>query len=238
MPSPLTLYFAPQTCARVSLTALAEIGQPFDTRLIAFMAGEHRQPAYLQLNPSGKVPALVTGSGVVTQTGAILGFLAQAYPEAGLLPVRRDPVSQAQVTSWLFRCSADLHPLVTRFVLPAMITAQPQDAAPIREKAAEMLAAQLQPIDHSLGRTEWVLEEGWSMIDAYLAWIWFRITGAGFDPARFPHIERHYRAAGERPSALAALAIEDEAQAELKGRGLFFSPPTSSQPTVSDQGTA
>ena len=60
MPDLPTLYFAPGTCARVALTALEEVGQPFETRLIAFMAGDHRSPDFLAINPAGKVPALVT----------------------------------------------------------------------------------------------------------------------------------------------------------------------------------
>ncbi|MEP0728679.1 MAG: glutathione S-transferase N-terminal domain-containing protein, partial [Parasphingorhabdus sp.] len=80
-PSPI-LYFAPLTCARVSLTALEETGQPFETKLIAFMAGEHRSEEYLAINPSGKVPALQTESGILTQNGAILLYLAQKCPEA------------------------------------------------------------------------------------------------------------------------------------------------------------
>ena len=81
------LYFAPSTCARVTLTALEEIGIPFETRLIAFMAGEHRKPEYLAINAAGKVPALQTKAGVLTQNGAILLYLARTYSESGLLPL-------------------------------------------------------------------------------------------------------------------------------------------------------
>ena len=52
----MRLWFAPQTCARVTLTALEEIGEPFATQLIAFMTGEHRQKEFLSVNPSGKIP--------------------------------------------------------------------------------------------------------------------------------------------------------------------------------------
>lgn len=224
-----TLFFAPQTCARVSLTALEEIGEPFDTRLIAFLAGEHRAPDFLAINPSGKVPALVTEGGILVQNGAILHYLAMTHPEAGLLPRADDPLRQAQVLSWLFRCSSDLHPLVSRFVLPQFATANPDDADGIRAKAAELLQAQLLPIDDILRGREWVLGEGWSIIDAYLSWIWFRISGAGFDgfgQASLPAIAAHHARASERPSARAALEHEARAQAELKERGLVFRPPT------------
>lgn len=75
----MRLWFAPQTCARVALTALEEVGVPFETRLIAFMAGEHRQAGFLSINPSGKVPALETPDGVIVQNGAILSYLAQNF---------------------------------------------------------------------------------------------------------------------------------------------------------------
>jgi glutathione S-transferase len=60
----ICLYFAPQTCARVTLTALEEIGVPFETRLVAFLAGEHRAAEFLAVNPSGKVPAIKTEDGI------------------------------------------------------------------------------------------------------------------------------------------------------------------------------
>lgn len=220
-----TLYFAPSTCARVTLTALEEIGKPFETRLIAFMAGEHRKPDYLTVNPQGKVPALDTGTRVLTQNGAILLYLARTNPEAGLLPMTGDPFGDADVISALFRFSADLHPLVTRFVLPGMMTLSPQTALPIREKAQEFLLQQLHPIAAQLDRKPWFMGEEWSILDAYLAWIWFRLTGAGFDAAAFPEIAAHYERAGQRPSAIAALAHEEQAKAELDQRGLGFEPP-------------
>jgi glutathione S-transferase len=219
------LYFAPQTCARVTLTALEEIGRPFETRLIAFLAGEHRKPEFLAINPSGKVPALQTDAGVIVQNGAILSFLAEVHPEAGLLPRRRDAAGRAAVLAELFRCSSDLHPLVTRFVLPQMMSAEETAAPQIRVRAKEGLEFQLAPLDARLERQDWCLEEGWSIIDAYLAWIWFRITGAGFDGAAFPAIAGHYERASARPSAKAALEHEAKAEQELERRGLLFRPP-------------
>ena len=221
----MRLWFAPQTCARVTLTALEEIGQPFETRLIAFMAGEHRQPEFLSVNPSGKVPALETDDGVFVQNGAILSYLADIYPEAGLLPRPGDPAGRARILAELFRCSSDLHPLVTRFVMSAMISTDAEDAPRIRAKAAEGLALQLAPLERRLDGQPWMLGEKWSILDAYLAWIWFRITGVGFGQGDYPALQRHYAMACERPSALAALKREEQAQDELKARGLFFQPP-------------
>ena len=221
----MRLWFAPQTCARVTLTALEEIGHPFDTRLIAFMAGEHRGDEFLAINPAGKVPALETDQGVIVQNGAILTYLADLFPEAGLLPKPADPIGRADVLADLFRCSSDLHPLVTRFVMAPMISTDAADAPRIRARAAEGLTLQLSPLEQRLAAQPWMLGQEWSILDAYLAWIWFRITGAGFDHSRFPALQGHFAKAAERPSAIAALKREEQAQADLKARGLFFQPP-------------
>lgn len=220
----MTLWFAPNTCARVALTALEEIGEPFETRLIAFMAGDHRKPDFLAVNPAGKVPALETPQGVLVQNGAILTYLAERYPDAGLLPQPQDPFGRALIRAELFRCSSDLHPLVTRFVMAAMISTDEADAPRIREKAAESLLMQLRPINARLESGDWYLGQHWSVLDAYLAWIWFRITGTGFDAGAFPALSAHYARAIARPSAQAALAREAQAERDLEARGLLFRP--------------
>ncbi|MGB5724963.1 MAG: glutathione S-transferase family protein [Parasphingorhabdus sp.] len=223
------LYFAPSTCARVTLTALEEIGRPFKTKLIAFMAGEHRSKEYLAINPAGKVPALQTEAGVLTQNGAILLYLARTYPEANLLPLSGDPHTEAWVVSALFHMSSDLHPLVTRFVIPGMMLSDPTGSPHVRSKAEEVLKLQLAPIAALLAEQYWFMGDRWSILDAYLAWIWFRITGAGFNAATFPEIAAHYERANERPSAKAALEQEARAQKELSARGLAFVPPKPKQ---------
>ena len=220
----MKLWFAPNTCARVTLTALEEIGEPFETGLIAFMAGEHRKPAYLAVNPSGKVPALETPQGVLVQNGAMLMYLAEIFPQAQLLPASDDPFERAQVRAEIFRCSSDLHPLVTRFVMSTTVSTDPQNVPQIREKAREMLGQQLAPVEARLAGSEWHFGDAWSLVDAYVAWIWFRLTGNGFDPAAFPAINAHYARATARPSAQAAMARERAAEQELAARGLLFRP--------------
>lgn len=220
-----TLYYAPQTCARVALTALEEIGKPFEARLIAFRAGEHRSPEYLAINPSGKVPALDTGQGVVTQNGAILSYLARTYPEAGLLPLGGSALEEATALSMLFRLSADLHPLVTRFVLPGMILGGEGPAQQIRDQAEKLLCEQLGPLEQMLEASSWLAGEDWSILDSYLAWVWFRITGQGFSKTAFPRIDEMCARANTRPSAIAAIEREQMAQSELERRGLAFTPP-------------
>ena len=214
----LLLYFAPGSCSRVPLIALEEIGVPFDTRVVAFMKGEHKSPEYLALNPAGKVPTLVVDGKAISQNLAIQTFLARRFEAAKLLPFTGEPLADARILSRLAWFSADLHPLVTRIRLPFFAC----DAAPerVKEQATEAMAGQLGPLERQLASQPWVLGDHWSSLDAYLYWVWFRITGAGFDPALFPNIVAHHARMDERPAVQRALAREEEAQADLEAKGL------------------
>ncbi len=216
----LTLCFAPGSCSRVPLIALEEIGQPFETRLIAFMRGEHRSPEYLAINPAGKVPALLVDGAAITQNTAILSYLTRRFPEAQLLPAVSHPLTEAQLLSRLAWFSADLHPIVTRIRMPHFACDLPEAPARVREMAAAAMAFQLAPVERALTHSPWLLGEVWSVLDAYLYWIWFRITGAGFDAAPFPAIADHAYRIEQRPAVQRALAREDAAEQALAGQGL------------------
>lgn len=219
----LVLYFAPGACSRVPMIALEEIGQPFETRLVVFKTGEHKSPEYLALNPAGKVPLLLADGKPIAQNLAIQTFLARSFPAAELLPFTGDPLDDARVLGRIAWFSADLHPLVTRIRLPFLTC----DAAPDRVKAqaSEAMAAQLRPLDEQLAGQPWVDGHRWSLFDAYLTWVWFRITGAGFDPTPFPNIAAHSARMDQRPAVQRAVARERMAEADLEARGLTMTFP-------------
>jgi glutathione S-transferase len=220
----LELYFSPGSCPRVSIIALEETGAPFETHLIAFMAGEHRKPEFLAHNPSGKVPVLLVDGQPIVQTVAILGFLDESFPDAGLFPKRGTPLARAEFLADLVSFSADLHPIVTRIAFPQVMIDHAEGAAALRVKALEMMAFQLNRFEVRLQHQAWLAGQQWSVLDAYLHWIWFRITGAGFDPAPFPGVAAHYARTLERPSVKRALAREAEAVLDLDNRGLMPRP--------------
>ncbi len=85
--SDLTLYLAPGTCAMAVRIALTEAGAPHRIKQLDLAAGEQRSPTYLAINPKGRVPALVTERGVLTETPALLLYVAQRFPNAGLAPL-------------------------------------------------------------------------------------------------------------------------------------------------------
>jgi glutathione S-transferase len=222
----LELYFSPGSCPRVSIIALEETGAPFETHLIAFMAGDHRKPDFLARNPSGKVPVLMVDGQPLTQTVAILEFLHESFPQAALIPALPTPLARAQYLSDLVSFSADLHPIVTRIAFPQIMIDHPEGLLALRTKALEMMAFQLQRLEERLQSQPWLAGQQWSVLDGYLHWIWFRITGAGFDPAPFPRIAAHYARTLERPSVQRALAREALAVSELDSRGLMPRPRT------------
>ncbi len=90
----LDFYFAPHTCALAAHIALEDAGADYSLRRVDFNKAEQRQPAYLAVNPKGRVPALVTERGVLTETPAILAYVAEVFPAAQLAP-RDDPFAFA-----------------------------------------------------------------------------------------------------------------------------------------------
>src|ERR1700751_3173979 len=83
----MKLYYATGTCALASHIALEEAGAEYSTVKISFATNEQRSPEYLKINPKGRVPTLVTDRGVLTETPAILAYIAQSFPQAKLAPL-------------------------------------------------------------------------------------------------------------------------------------------------------
>ena len=96
MVTPLTLYYAAGTCAQAVLIALYEADAQFTLKTLSFAGNDQRSPDYLAINPKGRVPALVTERGVLTETPALLLYVAQSYPQAALAPLS-DPFALAQM---------------------------------------------------------------------------------------------------------------------------------------------
>ena len=81
------LYYAPGTCALATHIALEEAGAPYEAVPVDFGSQAQRSPEYLAINPKGRVPALVTESGTLTETPGLLLFVAQRFPKAELAPL-------------------------------------------------------------------------------------------------------------------------------------------------------
>lgn len=82
-----TLFYSPGSCSLASHIALAEAGAAYELVRTDTKTGDQRRPEYLKVNPKGRVPALVTERGTLTETPAILAFVAQSFPQARLAPL-------------------------------------------------------------------------------------------------------------------------------------------------------
>ena len=86
----IKLYYSPGACSTASYLALEEAGADYSVERVNFAANQQQSPEYKAINPKGRVPAMITDRGVLTETPAILAFIAQSYPNAKLAGAGRD----------------------------------------------------------------------------------------------------------------------------------------------------
>ncbi len=214
-----TLYASPGACSRVPLITLEEAGAEFNVKLIRFMRGAHKQADYLALNPKGKVPCLITPDGPLTENPAIALYLADQFD--GLLPKTTRSIDQAKVTADLAFCSSTLHPIVSRMRVPMFMVEGPTAMKSVKEKAIEAMAPMAKLIDDHLGNEPWWYGDEWSIMDAYIFWVWFRIVGGDFPTKPYPNWAAHASRMTARPAVVRALAQETEMQSTLEAEGLL-----------------
>jgi glutathione S-transferase len=121
---------------RVRVTA-AVLGIELEEKLLDFSKGEHKNPEYLALNPNGAVPTLVDGAFVLTESRAIMQYLASKKPESGLLP--RDEASRADVTRWQFWDASHFSPQLGTLAFEKMIKGMMGMGEPDAGKVQEAL---------------------------------------------------------------------------------------------------
>lgn len=112
----LTFYTNPQSRGRMAHWMLEEIGQPYETRVLEY-GTTMKAPDYLAINPMGKVPALVHDGQVITEAAAIITYLADAFPQAGLMPAQRGAFYR-----WMFFGAGPVEAAVTNKALGVEVT--------------------------------------------------------------------------------------------------------------------
>jgi glutathione S-transferase len=183
----LTLYLSPGSSSMAPHIALHEIGVPFETRSLSFSRQEHQSPAFLAINPEGKVPTLLIDGRVLTEVAAILFYLARRFPEAGLLP-QGDIEAEAQAISWMSFIAATIHP-ARRIGM---------------ERSKEVFAI----ADRRLGDREWALGR-YSIADIHLFRLYWRFANS-LKPASetFPNLSAHYARMMARPAVRRTCEVE------------------------------
>ncbi len=203
----LKLFYFPGSCARASHIALEEASADYEAIRVNLLEGEQRSPAYLAINPKGRVPALVGENGVLTETPAILAYVAQTYPQARLAPLD-DPWAFAQAQSFNAYLCATLQVAHSHGRRGSRWADDPVALADMTRKVPETVGACFQLIEDEMLQGPYVLGETYSICDAYLFTVARWMEGDGVDPARFPRVAAHSALVAARPAVIRVVARE------------------------------
>jgi glutathione S-transferase len=202
----LKLYFAPNSCALASHIALIDAGADHEAIFVNFKNDEQRKADYLAVNPKARVPALVTARGVLTETPAILAFIAQSFPQAGLAPA--DPYEFAQAQAFNSYICSTVHVAHAHRMRGYRWADEQSSFADMQRKVPQTMGDCFALIERTMFKGPWVLGERYSICDPYLFTVALWMEGDGVDAANFPNIADHRQRMSERPQVRQALDIE------------------------------
>ena len=203
----LTLYYAPHTCSLASHIALEDAGAAYELRRISFKTTEQQSPEYLKVNPKARVPALVTPRGVLTETPAMLAFIAQSFPDARLAPLD-DPFAFAQIQSFNSYLCSTVHVAHAHRMRGYRWTDDPAAILALQKKVPQSVTACFEMIEHHMLRGPWVMGDSYTIADPYLFTLSQWLEGDGVDLARLPRVLDHRTRMAERPNVKKAIAAE------------------------------
>jgi len=203
----IKLFYASDTCSLASHIALEDAGADYSTARINFANDEQRKPEYLAINPKGRTPALVTDKGVLTETPAILAFIAQSFPQARLAPLD-DAFRFAEVQAFNSYLCSTLHVAHAHRMRGNRWADDPAAIAAMQRKVPESVTSCYQLIEGKMLKQPWVMGEMYTICDPYLFTMAQWLEQDGVDPARFPKVIDHRRRMSERPAVQKAIAEE------------------------------
>lgn len=201
----LILYSFPGTISLACQIALEEAGADYEVVRVDFAANAQRAPEYLAINPKSRVPALATDRGVITEAPAILTYIAQSFPQAGLAPLD-DPFAFAQVQAFNTYLCAWVHPAAAHRHRGYRWADTPEAIAEMRRKAPEVFAQGMRLIEDEYLQGPWVMGEGYTICDPYMFTVAGWLERDGIDPAGFPKIADHFARMKARPAVGKVLA--------------------------------
>jgi len=207
----LTLYYATDTCALASHIALKDAGADYRLQRIDFATAQQRSDAYLALNPKGRVPALVVPAGILTETPAILAYIAQSYPQAGLAPA--DPFRFAKVQEFNSYLCSTLHVAHAHRMRGYRWADDEAAIEAMKRKVPQSVSACYDYVESQIAGL-WVMGGEYSIADAYLFTVAQWLEGDGVDPARYPKVIAHRARMAARLNVAAAIEEEFALKAE------------------------
>lgn len=200
----MKLYTKPGACSTADHIALQWTGGPFEVEILD-RAGL-KSAAYLAINPAGAVPALVDGDFVLVQNAAILGYIADTHPGAGLAG-DGSPRQRAEAARWLAFVNSDLHPAFKPLFAPGNYLADESRADDVRDAARKQVRKLMEAADRRLDGRDW-LAGFRSFADPYF-YITLRWAGStGVDLSGLANIAAFKARMDADPGVRAALAAE------------------------------
>jgi len=205
----LKLYYAAHTCSLATHIVLEEVGADYSTVRVDFGKEQQKSPEYLKVNPKARVPALITDRGILTETPAMLVYVAQSFPEARLAPMD-DPFAFARVQAFNSYLCSHLH-VAHAHRMRGHRWVDPDDKASIaamQRKVPESVGGAFELIERDMLKGPWVMGDHYTICDPYLFTLaqWLELDGV--DPKRIPRVVDHRRRMSERATVRKAIAEE------------------------------
>jgi len=208
MADELILYTNPMSRGRVARWMLEEVGQPYKTEALDY-ATTMKAPAYLSVNPMGKVPALRHGDVVVTETAAICAYLADAFPQAGLAPPPGHR-SRAPYYRWLFFTAGPVEAAVSNKALGFVVP-------PERERMIGYgsFTLVMKALEEAVSHSQYLAGDGFTAADLYVgAQLGFGMMFGTIE--KRPAFEQYWRRISSRPAYIRAKELDDALVAQQK----------------------
>ena len=202
----LTLYYTPRTCALASHIALIDAGADYTLKRVDFAKGEQRAPDFLALNPKGRVPALVTPQGILTETTALLTYIAQTHPKANLAPT--EPFALARLQSFTAFLSSTLHVAHAHGPRGSRWTDDPAAQAALKAYVPTSVTAAFKLVEDTMLQGPFVMGDTYTIADPYLFTMSTWIEADQVDTTQIPRILAHRQMMSERASVIRALTEE------------------------------
>ena len=201
----LKLFYAPGTCALAVHIALHEANAGHEAVRVDFATGQQRSAEYLAINPKGRVPALVTEAGVLSETPALLTYVAQRFPQAQLAPLS-DPFAMARMQEFNSFLASTVHVAHAHGRRASRWADTPEAIADMQRKVPQTMAECFALIEQHYLQGPWVLGDTYSVADAYLFTLARWLEGDGVDMQQFPKVAAHFQRTAQRPAVAKALA--------------------------------
>lgn len=203
----IKLYYAAHTCSLASHIALEEAGAEYFTERVSFKTNQQSSPDYLAINPKGRVPSLVTDRGVLTETPAMLAYIAQMFPRAQLAPLD-DPFAFAQVQAFNCYLCSTLHVAHSHRMRGYRWADDEASFADMQRKVPQSVGACYALIEREMLRGPWVMGEAYTICDPYLFTLAQWMEDDGVDVSTLPKVVDHRRRMSERSAVRKAIADE------------------------------